>query len=1055
MRTAVSSILSEMKDPSPLCFPDYEQTYLDHARIWILVQGASEAQLAHLRTHHARWTQSKTSAPGSQWAAFRYLTHYPPENNEWRDFQTFRGVMGLLSFVALPEATMAVKRHRQTQATLASSLRAHRLIVPPNCSHELRGVDSDLITLASSENGMEWSTEDLDRIMMPFLKDLVETVETRLSENLAKDASHKPVLLVAPFERKDFVGLDLDSRINKKRTLGRFKKHLGDLALQSGRANEAFTFYEAALEHLKSCNDWMWLGNTVECLCALSVLAGTSFGPIFEVEPFVQEQLFRGDEFVEKCRELVVNYSKYRYSGMIETESCVKAVRVMIAQRQTLHAAEFLQNVVFINLNMTDTEKVKRFAALSELYGEIGFSRKSAFFHRVAAMRCVAPHNPQPEWELCYQLLLKTMPGYFFPVSDTGTMSTNTNHRVDSSKGWATVQVQILQELVGTARRMGDHLIAIKHLVFLVENFHNCLPTEDLDATCQEIFTLATRMKQQHLPLPKYTLHSIPKLVKFQPVSAVPESGSFGASSESQSSGPFLFTPILNYEKRRKRCEWIKGEACEVEIDLITPPIPISVVDMRLMSEGSPLDPCEVSFVMNPSDPKPIMHLKLTAIPQSFGDITLTGVSFVLFGLEVECLLKDIGLDSEESCPVVHVNPSLPRLHTHLEVRDGPVNPKSLEIYNGETLDMDLSIVGAQEEIPLILSCTMTPHVFNSCVSIMDQRVNETRIASHPDVKTRISLRGPTTSCFSEETDEYSSILSTSSSSTTTTSPKALTLTLMLKSAPPKSESDPIPPKVCINTPMQKISLHVLSSISVCWWDVFPSENPRECYLVIDILNSTLDEAEITYLDGKKVIVIDSQAKCRVPIALEKISSSEETEESFARHIDDQVNIVWHLKKLERHGLVSLKEIKLTPNMIQTLSLCDIEWSLFVNGQQWLGMELQAQAGQPIEVTIRLSRPTLATTQENHDRWRCLFSLTCHYEEEVTPSGQVKRIELPSSGSKCVRSGGNHQNVTYKAVIIAPNCGNLFLKSSCEAMIPSDQATRIVELPLVGITIQN
>ncbi|TRY61225.1 hypothetical protein TCAL_04204 [Tigriopus californicus] len=1000
MRTAVSSILSEMKDPSPLCFPDYEQTYLDHARIWILVQGASEAQLAHLRTHHARWSQPTPPGPPSQWAAFRYLTHYPLENNEWRDFQTFRGVMGLLSFVTWPEATMAVKRHRQTQAQLASSLRAHRLIAPPNCSHELQG----------------------------------------------------PVLLVAPFERKDFVGLDLDSRINKKRTLGRFKKHLGDLALQSGRANEAFTFYEAALEHLKSCNDWMWLGNTVECLCALSVLAGTSFGPIFEVEPFIQEQLYRGDEFVEKCRELVVNYSKYRYSGMIETEACVKAVRVMIAQRQTLHAAEFLQNVVFINLNMTDTEKVKRFAALSELYGEIGFSRKSAFFHRVAAMRCVAPHNPQPEWELCYQLLLKTMPGYFFPMAHQGTVSTNSNHRVDSSKGWATVQVQILQELVGTARRMGDHLIAIKHLVFLLENFHHCLPTADLDTTCQEIFTLATRMKQQHLPLPKYTLHSIPKLIKFQPVSAVPESGSWGGSAESQPTGPFLFTPILNYEKRRKRCEWIKGEACEVEIDLITPPIPISVVDMRLLSEGNALDPCEVSFVMNPSDPKPIVHVKLTAIPQSFGDITLTGVSFVLFGLEVECLLKDLGLDSEENCPIVHVNPSLPRLHTHLEVLKAPVNPKSLEIYNGETLDMDLSIVGAQEEIPLILSCTMTPHVFNSCVSIMDQRLNEICIKSHPDVKTRISLRGPTTSCLSEETDEYLTSSSSSSSST-----KALTLTLTLKSAPPSADSDRVPPKVCINTPMQKISLHVLPSISVCWWDVFPSENPRECYLVIDILNSTSDEAEITYLDGKKIIVIDSQAKCRVPIALEKIASPDESEASFARHIDDQVNIVWSLKKLERNGLVSLKEIQLTPNMIQTLSLCDIDWSLFVNGQQWLGMELQAQAGQPIEVTIRLSRPTLAaaSTEDKHEKWRCMFSLNCHYEEEVTPSGQIKRIELPSSGSKCVRSAGNHQNVTYKAVIIAPNCGNLFLKSSCEAMIPSDQATRIVELPLVGITIQN
>ena len=61
---------------------------------------------------------------------------------------------------------------------------------------------------------------------------------------------------------------------------------------------------------------------------------------------------------------------------------------------------------------MNDEEKVHRFSALAKLYSEIKFTRKSAFFNRVAAMRCVAPQNPNPDWKLCYQLLFRTLGGY-------------------------------------------------------------------------------------------------------------------------------------------------------------------------------------------------------------------------------------------------------------------------------------------------------------------------------------------------------------------------------------------------------------------------------------------------------------------------------------------------------------------------------------------------------------------------------------------------------------------------------------------------------------------
>lgn len=49
---------------------------------------------------------------------------------------------------------------------------------------------------------------------------------------------------------------------------------------------------------------------------------------------------------------------QYRNAGVVETEASIKAVHVLIEQRRYLMAAEFLSNVVFINLQLSDDEKV-------------------------------------------------------------------------------------------------------------------------------------------------------------------------------------------------------------------------------------------------------------------------------------------------------------------------------------------------------------------------------------------------------------------------------------------------------------------------------------------------------------------------------------------------------------------------------------------------------------------------------------------------------------------------------------------------------------------------
>lgn len=65
--------------------------------------------------------------------------------------------------------------------------------------------------------------------------------------------------------------MDLESRTHRKRSVGRWRKQVGDLAFQAGLAAEALEHYQIASDILRPVNDWLWLAGTFEGLCAASV----------------------------------------------------------------------------------------------------------------------------------------------------------------------------------------------------------------------------------------------------------------------------------------------------------------------------------------------------------------------------------------------------------------------------------------------------------------------------------------------------------------------------------------------------------------------------------------------------------------------------------------------------------------------------------------------------------------------------------------------------------------------------------------------------------------
>lgn len=114
--------------------------------------------------------------------------------------------------------------------------------------------------------------ESLDADMVDFVTGLFWILESHRRELQKNNSSDRLPFYCAPFEKKDFVGLDLESRTNKKRTYGRYRKHLGDLCLLCDMPAEALAHYENASEILRSCNDWIWLAGALEGLCSIAVM---------------------------------------------------------------------------------------------------------------------------------------------------------------------------------------------------------------------------------------------------------------------------------------------------------------------------------------------------------------------------------------------------------------------------------------------------------------------------------------------------------------------------------------------------------------------------------------------------------------------------------------------------------------------------------------------------------------------------------------------------------------------------------------------------------------
>ncbi|XP_062549215.1 protein brunelleschi [Armigeres subalbatus] len=832
MRSSVSYMLSQGPGDPIMAHPDYEQHHYHHGCLLILVRGIGPLKPRSLQRVFERIQRiNNVKIPDSSgltrdiWV--RYIRDHPVENNDWGDFQTHRRLLGLITvgkFDNQNELNELCRVHESLKVKYTNTLFDSRCLLFGPSTEELHKIANGLEEKKDPtiENCFQTPSNFKSRAFSYPENDPCSNLETKISEFITslyyilelkrlektREKIDKVPLLLAPFEKKDFVGLDLESRNNKKRCIGRMTKHLGDLTLQTGLVVESLNLFHSASETLRAISDSLWLGAAFEGLCAASAIllypnfrymmsiqrnsslqentssphkfnlarnqlltnsyngdtanganlkqkksdlvinlnsetssipdktsassnssassisstfssgsggstasgsssSLTDSGTLVNKSAAAQKfppNILQPDEIAARYREAIINYSKYRNAGIIETEAALKAARICIEQGKNLDVAMFLQNVLYINLNMNEQQRVRRFEVLTDLYQKIGYNRKAAFCQRLAAWRHVAVSNTNPDWGQSYRLMLESFSGHKLSLEPLEVLENNT--------GWPVLQIDLLQQMVGTARRLGQSALATRHMTFLLQTMWKHLNPHEQREMALQLQNLSSQCEGAPVPLvlengtviPPANLTDLPlcsqMLVKDLPSHLRP----LKIAVTKVDSGPFLFTPIhfSSIDRRQAKDDskisfnWIQHDVCEVNVKLTNPlPFELQVTDIRLLTAGVVFEAFPQTVMLQPNV---LTTVALHGTPIEKGELDIQGYSTHTLGVKSNCRLKCMLHRKLRNLPShyqVNVIPALPKLELKTSLpptatfsgmpnADCVTTSASITLYNGE-----------------------------------------------------------------------------------------------------------------------------------------------------------------------------------------------------------------------------------------------------------------------------------------------------------------------------------------------------------------------------------
>lgn len=704
----------------------------------------------------------------------RYVRQHLPGRNAWGNFQVNRRVLGLISLGFKShendEEDALLKSHDSTLEEFNETILDSRIFLFGGCpnSPSTSGSDKNLENVDNTP--LESKTDSVNNHQQTLLNlrqtqvikyvdvDSCSDVEDKIKEFLRSlfwvlegkrlDRSHERsdnlLILTAPFEKPDNINFDMENKLHRKKCLGRFKKHLGDLCLLAGVPGEASLHYHTALDLLKQCSDLLWIAGSQEGIAVSSYLmlkpkflpsipfqrSYTLNKPNFSTlrnnttnnllslpgnhQNVVSPNSDRispkslHEEILVNYNEAVVNYSKIKEAAFVEVEASLKACRVLTLYNRNLEAADFLQNIIRINLNISESEKIQHFSMLSLLYAGINMHRKASFYSRIATLVSAIVAKEDNNWPLCYRLLLQSFPGFKLSL-DCRHIDYNVENR-----GWKSIQLRVLHELVYTSRHMEDHNVCIRHLLLLLHTMFDQLNTNEKTelfnvlrsyiAKCQP--TLHSIALPDGTILPPVSFFKYPTLKGLRITKMLPCLRPIQLNSNLISESLFIYTPFTKLEDEPdSNIYCIVGEKCEIYFEFYNPlPFELCIDSLSAVVDGDAI--CNTTSSIIPAGSKSF-DIFLTIIPNIVGTISITGYMIDVMGIKSHCKFREMPIDTflkyqridftiivSPQLPLVQINSSFKNSNSFTTLEDGDFVTASASIvaYAGQLIEFSLNV---------------------------------------------------------------------------------------------------------------------------------------------------------------------------------------------------------------------------------------------------------------------------------------------------------------------------------------------------------------------------
>lgn len=135
-----------------------------------------------------------------------------------------------------------------------------------------------------------------------------------------------------------------------------------------------------------------------------------------------------------------------------------------------------------------------------------------------------------------------------------------------------------------------------------------------------------------------------------------------------------------------------------------------------------------------------------------------------------------------------------------------------------------------------------------------------------------------------------------------------------------------------------------------------------------------------------------------------------------------------------------MADINLTPAMMARLEKSSLTWTVFVNGDQWVGMDFHAKAGQILEVCVKLQNHYLQPI-------RTRFSFSCEYVIDGTNS--MDKVEVPVTGRPSQTSCQPGEIVNQKGKFIPCLPGKICISAVGQVLkeVASDITSDPIHIP--------